>query len=519
MAIASSPDVATPQRVWVRGARYVAALIGVTILLLVLRERIDKAHVALAFLLVVLVAAADGGLRVGLAIASLAFLAFNWFFLPPYGTFVIDDPLDWFVLMAFLLTSLVASNLFHRVQREADAARERTREVSSLATTGAEAMRAPRAQSALHALAEGVRRTLGVSSCAIFVAAEPPAEESLDLVTDLGGAGPASLDEARTVMQRRSGLLVLPDGIHRFTASPPASDGNRVESAPMSRLVLPVWTGDTAIGAVAIGNDIPFTFSSAQWRLLDALLYYVTVGSERLRLERATEHVEALEAADRLKNAVLASVSHDLRTPLTTITALAHDMAALGDERADIIAQEAARLNRFVRDLLDVSRLTSGGMPVRPEVVPADELVSAALQQVEGAFDGREIRVSLDPSDPLLLGTFDPVQTVRAVVNLLENAQKYAPMDTPIDLSVRREGPHLTITVADRGPGVPPHEVTRIFEPLYRPEGALPDAGSAGLGLAIARGFAEAQGGSLTYATRDGGGSVFTLQVPAADAP
>ncbi|MBC7898098.1 MAG: hypothetical protein H7066_21950, partial [Cytophagaceae bacterium] len=213
------------------------------------------------------------------------------------------------------------------------------------------------------------------------------------------------------------------------------------------------------------------------------------------------------------------SVSHDLRTPLTTITALAHDMAALGDERADIIAQEAARLNRFVRDLLDVSRLTSGGMPVRPEVVPADELLSAALQQVEGAFNGREIRVSLDPSDPLLLGIFDPVQTVRALVNLLENAHKYAPAGTPIDLSVRKEGTHLTITVADLGPGVPPHEVTRIFEPLYRPEGARPDAGSAGLGLAIARGFAEAQEGSLGYAARDGGGSVFTLRIPAVDAP
>lgn len=491
----------------------------VTFALLVLGDRIDKAHVVLAFLLVVLLAAADGGLRVGLAIAALAFLAFNWFFLPPYGTFVIDDPLDWFVLVAFLLTCVVAANLFHRVQREAEAARQRTREVSSLATTGAEAMRAPRAQSALDALAEGVRRTLGVSSCAIFVAADPPIDSPLSLVSDLGPSGAVAVDEARTAMERHTGLIVLPDGVHRFTPFPSTDESERSDSTIMSRLVLPVWTGDQAIGAVVIGNDAPFALNVAQWRLLDALLYYVTVGSERLRLERATEHVEALESADRLKNAVLASVSHDLRTPLTTISALAHDMSALGDERADIIAQEAARLNRFVRDLLDASRLTSGGMPVRPEVVPADELVSAALQQVEGAFNGREICVSLDPSNPLLLGRFDPVQTVRALVNLLENAHKYAPADTSIELSVREDGTHLAITVEDRGPGVPPHEVTRIFEALYRPEGARPDAGSAGLGLAIARGFAEAQGGSLTYHPRAGGGSVFTLRVPAAEPP
>lgn len=506
------------KRSWLRVALHVVALIGVTLLLRALGARVDKAHVTLAYLLLVLLAAADGGLRLGIAVASLAFIAFNWFFLPPFGTLVIADPADWFVLTAFLVAGIVASNLFHRVQREAESARQRAREVSSLARTGAEAMRAPRAQSALDALADGIRRALGVSSCAIFVSAESGEESGLDLISDLGALGHAARDEARMVMERRSGLLVLADGVHRFTEFPYADEGPQGETQAARRLVLPVWTGNAAIGAVAISNDAPFVLSAAQGRLLNALLYYVTVGSERLRLERATEHLEALASANELKNAVLASVSHDLRTPLTTIAALAHDMGSLGDERADIIAQEAARLNRFVRDLLDASRLTSGRMPVRPEIVPVDELISAALQQVEGAIAEREIRVSLDPSNPLLLGRFDPVQGVRALVNLLENANKYAPLGTPVDLAVRADGLHVAVSVSDRGPGVDPREVTRIFEALYRPEGSRPDSGSAGLGLAIARGFAEAQGGSLIYEARDGGGSVFTLRLPAAEA-
>jgi two-component system sensor histidine kinase KdpD len=317
----------------------------VTASLLLLRGALNEAHVALAYLVVVLAGGARRGRPLGLVLAGLAFLCFDWFFLPPYGTLTVEQPLDWVVLIAFLATSVIVTQLFERARREAEAAH-----------------------------------------------------------------------------------------------------------------------------------------------------------------------------AARLREEMLASVSHDLRTPLTTIKALAHDLAATGDERAETIEEEADRLTTLVGDLLDLSRLNSGGaamLAVEPN--EAEDLLGAALQQVGGMANGRPINVKLDEGEPLLFGRFDFAQTLRVLVNLIENALKYSPQETAIDLSVRREGPWLTFAVADRGSGVAAAERDRIFEPFYRPPGLPRDVKGAGLGLSIARALADAQGGSLRYEQRDGGGSVFVLRVPAID--
>ncbi len=241
------------------------------------------------------------------------------------------------------------------------------------------------------------------------------------------------------------------------------------------------------------------------------------LSAERVRLIADAQHGEALREADRLKDALLASVSHDLRTPLTTIKALAHDLSALGDERAEIIEYEADRLNRVVADLLDLSRLSAGALTLRIEVNAVDDLLGALLQQAEPAFPSRRFDVRLPTDDPILVGRFDLTHTSRILLNLVENAVKYSPPDTPIEISATRDGTVLRLSVGDRGPGIPPEEADRVFEPFYRPPGLPPDIGGAGLGLSIARRLAEAQGGALSYAARDGGGSLFTLILPAAD--
>jgi two-component system sensor histidine kinase KdpD len=253
---------------------------------------------------------------------------------------------------------------------------------------------------------------------------------------------------------------------------------------------------------------------------LRALSYYAALAIERVRLVRDAEHAEALREADRLKDAVLASVSHDLRTPLTTIKALANEMAASGDLRAATIEQEADRLNGFVDSLLDLSRIQAGG-PSRPPVAnEAEDLMGAALQRVGGLAAGRQLHATVESEgDGLLLGRFDFMDALRALVNLLDNALKYSPASSAVDLTVRRDGPWLAFEVADRGPGVPEAERDRIFLRFYRPATSPPDVGGAGLGLSIARSLAAAQGGSVTYEPRDGGGSVFTLRLPALDAP
>jgi two-component system sensor histidine kinase KdpD len=181
------------------------------------------------------------------------------------------------------------------------------------------------------------------------------------------------------------------------------------------------------------------------------------------------------------------------------------------------IEEEADRLNRFVADLLDLSRLNAGELRVSPEIVAAEDLLGAALQRVSGSVRDREIRVEMHPHEPLLLGRMDFVQSLRVVVNLLENADKYAPPGTPVDVTAAREGDRLVLRVADRGPGVPADERERIFQPFYRRPHVEPDAGGTGLGLSISRRLAQAQGGTLVFEPRPGGGSVFVFNLPAAE--
>jgi len=522
-----------------RGGRallWSVALALAIVAILPVRDRLDKAHVTLVLLLVVLAAASDGGRRVGLLTALLAFLGFNWFFLPPYYTFVIADPLDWLVLLAFLGTSVIASHLFHRAQREAAEARERTVEVSTLATLGAQAMMSPRAQEALQVVAETMRGALAIARCRVHVVTDghergpappPPATTGSTrdplppIMVTVAVGGPERMDDGREpvrlALDRATPVAVLAGGVVRVVA-----DGERalvaaLAGADVRRLLVPLRHGAEAIGVLDLEDDLTIPLDEARHRLLLALAYYAALGAERLRLERAAEHLEALREADRMRNAVLASVSHDLRTPLTTIKVLAHELGTLGDERSEVIEQEADRLNRFVGDMLDMSRLVSGRVALQVTVTPVEELLAAALQQVEGSFDGRPIDVQLPPGDALPLARFDLTHAVRILVNLLENARKYAPGDSPVEVRAARDGAMQAIHVADRGPGIPSPEADRIFEPLYRPASARVDEGSMGLGLAIARGLAEAQGGTLTYAPRPGGGSVFTLRLPAAD--
>jgi two-component system sensor histidine kinase KdpD len=281
-------------------------------------------------------------------------------------------------------------------------------------------------------------------------------------------------------------------------------------------LLIPLRVRDRIVGVLELTDERAVRLDSGQSRFVSALAYYAALAVERVRLTAEAEHAEALRETDRLKDALIASVSHDLRTPLTTIKALAHDLRASGDDRAVAIEEEADRLNRLVADLLDLSRLQAGGMPMHLELNAVDDLVGSLVQRVSGALGDRELRVSLD-GDALLVGRFDLVHSLRILVNLVENANKYAPHGTAIELRVYRDDGQIAFAVSDRGPGVPLDQRDRIFEPFYRAPGSPPDVGGAGLGLTIARRLAEAQHGCLQYQTRPAGGSVFTLRLPEGD--
>jgi len=503
-------------------ARWVATLLIVAAVMVAFRANIEHAHVALVFLLIVLVGTAEGGRTLGFGLAGAAFLLFNWFFVPPYGTLTVAKPLDWLVLGAFLVTSIVAAQLLARARAQADEAERRADEIDRLSALGAETLSVARAEDALVAIAEVVRDTLGVTDCVIYTRPETgKAMIAVGAPTDTGSRGSeatlrlvewvASHDAA--AVQRTDGGIRVAWGGEDETGVPPSE----VDVDRARVVMLPLRVRDRTVGVMRLAHSEVIALDPAQWRFLHALSHYAALAAERVRLTAAAERSEALSEADRLKDALLASVSHDLRTPLTTIKALAHDLRDIGDERVEVIEQEADRLNRLVADLLDLSRLNAGSVVLRTELNAADELVGVALQQTSGILDGRQIEVDLDASAPVLFGRFDLVHSVRVLVNLIQNACKYAPPEAPIALSVRREGSALVFSVSDAGPGIAPAERERIFAPFYRPEGVPADSGSAGLGLAIARGLAEAQGGNLTFEPRPGGGSTFAFRVPAAE--
>lgn len=448
---------------------WIGSLGALTVGFVAIRGHIDRVHVALAFLLIVLGGSANGGRRLGRTLAALAYVAFHFFFIERYDSLAMANPADAIVLIAFLLTALITEGLVAEARSQADAARLRADEVERLASLGAETLSAGRADEAVRTITEVIRSSLGVDRCEVLPASHADAAEM---------AGDAS--------DRR--CLVLPLSVH----------GHRA-------------------GALRLSHSAPIRLTAEQRRFLSALSYYAALAVERVRLVAEAERAEVLQQAEALRASLVAGLSHDLRTPLTAIKALAHRLRERHAPEAAAIEREADRLNRLASDLLDLSRLNAGAMPLRPELNTAADLVGAALQRLEAASTAG--RVQVEPFDEgggePLTGRFDFVQSLRSLENLLENALKYAPVESAVELGVKCEGGALEFRIADRGPGIVPQERERVFEPFYRSPGTPADTGGTGLGLAIARRLAREQGGEVRHLPREGGGSIFILSLPA----
>lgn len=447
---------------------WLGILTGLTTAFLPFRGHVDKLNIALTFLLVVLGGSAAGGRALGLTLAGIAYLDFHYFFVERYDSLVMAKPLDWLVLVAFLVTSLVAEHLLTRALERAEVARRRAEEVERLAALGSETLHAGRAEDALARILVVIRSELQVDQCDIM--------------------------EHGTVASH---------------AAPWPDDRT---------YVMPLVVRGRSVGLLRLTHSSPISLAPAQRRFLEVLSYYAALGLERVHLVAEAERADAFRQADALKAALIATLSHDLRTPLTTIKALASNLRSRALPEATSIEEEADRLNRLVTNLLDLSRLNAKAMPARLELNTAEDLIGAAVQRVGGAAGShRIVLVHPDADADPLAGEFDFVQSLRALVNLVENALKYSPPDAPVELSAVRIGDRLEFRVADRGPGVAPSERERVFEPFYRAPGVTADVGGAGLGLAIASRLATEQGGEVRHENRDGGGSIFTLSLRAAD--
>jgi two-component system, OmpR family, sensor histidine kinase KdpD len=402
------------------------------------------------------------GLWWGLATSLVSALAYNFFFLPPAHTLVINSSSDWAALAAFILTALVTSNLASRARRERDEAARRAAEArlsESFATLVADA---DDLASVLPTLASQAARSLGAS-----------------------------------------------DGvIHRGRPSPPERRGS----------VLPLDFNGRRMGELRMIEAPPGALQTpASERVGRGLAGLIALGEEREHRLRQQVQAEALSRSDELKTALLRAVSHDLRSPLMAITTAAGGLryAGLDDDDRELletITEQTDRMNRMIENLLDLSKLQAGAVSTRADWIDLRELVEASADELERRVPGAgAVQLAFDGDLPLVRG--DAPQLQRVLVNLLENASKFSPPGQSVSVSVRRTGARVCIAVEDRGPGVAAAEADRIFEPFYRSPAGRGAPGS-GLGLAIARGLAEANDGRVSVEGREGGGSRFTLDLP-----
>jgi two-component system sensor histidine kinase KdpD len=472
-------------------------LVLVTAGLRAVRGELQQAHVVLVYLLLVLTGSAFGGRVLGLVLSVLGFVAIDYFFQVPYDHLSVESRLDWFVLGAFVVTAGIAASLFARAQAATDRAHARSDEVRRLSQLGAELLGAGTAEHALSAIADKVRESLRATTVVMFRVARAGPPATLDALVRCGTGPPVATSDALRA----------------------ADDGALVTAG--ESLFLPLRVHDRIVGVLGIGGPMQRWDDDGSRRFLDALSYYAALAVERVRLVAEAEHAEALRESDRMREALLASVSHDLRTPLTTIRVLAQDALGRRDletalANAAVIEEQAERLSRIVSNLLDLTRLRGKAFPVHPEGNAAEDLVGAVARQVAGILGEHPLVPSIEQGGAMLVGQFDFVQTQRILTNLIENAVRYASPRAPIAFDVRREDDALVFSVSDDGPGVPREQRDEIFEAFHQTPSASADVGGVGLGLYIGRALAEAQGGSLSYAERAGGGSSFVLRLPSA---
>ncbi len=422
-----------------------------------LREAVPVLSTGVVYLLGVLLVSGYWGLWLGLITAFLSAAAFNFFHIPPTGEFTIADGENWVALAVFFVAAVVTGTLAEAARRRADEAEQRRREADLAAEMARLLLSGASTEESLSAVGQRIARAYDLSSV------------TLELAWTSGDA--------------------------RHLALPLLADGQRA---------------GTLLVPKDVGKDV---LEGLQDRVVPSLEALIGAARKREELETQVIETKALRRSNVVKTTLLRSVSHDLRSPLTAITTAAGGLRSetLSDaERAElsqVIVAESERLSRLVENLLDLSRLQSGAAEPRSDWCSIDEVVRAAVDSVAappGGFD-----VGLDGELPLIQA--DAGQLERALANVLANAARVAG-DQPVALRARVAGRQLNLRVSDHGPGIPKEELERVFEPFYRSRER--GAPGAGLGLAIARGFVEANGGRLRAESLPGQGTTFLFQLP-----
>lgn len=450
---------------------------------------VNATTVALTFLLAVLVVSAYWGFWYAAFLAVLSTLAFNYYFLPPVGTLTIADPQNWVALSAFLITAVIAGQLSERARREALHANQRRREIEHLYAFSQRLLTIESVPELLNRVPRHITDTFACKGAAIFV------HDRVDVYRS--GADTKEIDAARLQsVAARGEPIVLADQVLAF---------------------IPLRLGVRSIGAIGISGV------NLSHETFDALSTLVAIAIERTQAIENVGKAEAARENEKLRSAILDSIAHEFRTPLTAIKASATSMLGGGldaqqqTELLTVINEESDRMNHLVGEAMQLARLESKQVELNREPHTIREAVDKALVAAKKDIDSHPVELHMEPQLPP--ADFDLDLVVNVLQQLLENAAKYSPQDSPINIQAEADENEVVISIADRGPGIDEFEQSLIFDKFYRGKDSRGSTQGTGMGLAIARAVVEAHGGAIRVTSQLGQGSVFSFSLPLKTAP
>jgi two-component system sensor histidine kinase KdpD len=461
------------------------------------------ANLIMVYLVGVLITAIRFGRGPSILAAVLSVAAFDFFYVVPYLTFAVSDTQYVITFAVMLLVGLTISNLAARVRQQAAAARQREKRTAALYAMSRE-FASTRGRSNLAQVAMRHVGQVFERRAAIFL--------------------PDANGRLATVGQNDFCQDANEQGVAQWVYDHRQLAGAGTETLPTAHaLYLPLVTVQGAVGVLGVCLPHPHRFHPPEHvQLLETFAQQIALSLERAHLSEEAEQARIQVETEQLRNSLLSSVSHDLHTPLAAIMGAASTLldnngldGAVRQELAEAIYEEANRLNRLVRNLLDMTRVESGSIQVKKNWQPLEEVVGAALSRLEGQLGERPVSIHLPADLPLV--PLDEVLIEQVFVNLLENAVKYTPPGSPIDLSAWADDQQVTVEVADRGPGLPASERQRVFDKFFRVHSV--NSSGVGLGLTICRGIIKAHGGSIWVENRPEGGATFRFTLPLAGQP
>ena len=472
----------------------------------VLQPRTESSDVTMLYLLGVVVCAIAFGRGPAIAAALLSVAIFDFLFVPPRFTFRVSEARYLVTFAVMLAVAVITGTLTARLREQRERALLREKRIASLQRLSQDLALRSGPTEVLAAAVGRIGELLGVKIVATLPNGRGAAEFAAGDPGVLAAESDRAAAQSALLHGKQVGLLGGP------------ADSGRV-------MHLPLIAGTNAYGVLSFSaSDSRSLRDPERMEMVRALSSLTALALERCRLAEESRRAQTQVEAERARSALLSSVSHDLRTPLAAITGAASTLRDESNELseparlelADTISEEAARLNRLIGNLLDMTRLEAGTLRVKKEWHSLEEVVGAALTRLEPELADREIKVSLETDLPLI--PMDDVLFEQVVRNLVENAHKYSPAGRPIEIRAAVDGDDVRIEVADRGEGLAAGEKRRVFEKFYRGARTAARPG-AGLGLSICRGIVEAHGGNIGASQRAGGGAVFTVSLPLEGAP